>query len=94
MISIVQNLDEERCFLCGSHRNLELHHIMHGTANRRLSTKYGLVCWLCRPHHTGRIGVHQDPILNEKLEQTAQRAFEAMYGHTEWMNLFRKNYLK
>ena len=93
MISIVQNLDDERCFVCGSRRSLELHHIMHGSANRRLSTKYSLVCWLCRTHHTGSIGVHNDYKLDEKLKQTAQKAFEEMYGHGLWMETFRKNYL-
>ena len=93
MISIVQNLDEQRCFVCGSHRDLELHHMMHGNANRRLSTKWGLVCWLCRTHHTGRFGVHNDIELDNKVKRAAQTAFEVMYGHTLWMETFRKNYL-
>ena len=93
MTSIVQDLNDERCFVCGSVRNLELHHIMHGTANRRLSTTWGLTCWLCRTHHTGRLGVHTDPILNERLQKEAQRAFEKRYGHSKWMMIFRKNYL-
>ena len=93
MISIVQNLDEKRCFLCGSHRDLELHHIMHGSANRRLSTKWGLVCWLCATHHRGRFGVHNDIVLDERLKRTAQKAFEELYGRSKWMEVFRKNYL-
>lgn len=91
--SIVQDLEEERCFLCGSRRNLELHHIMHGTANRRLSTKYGLTCWLCRAHHTGVFGVHNNAWLNRQLQQEAQRRFEGKYNHAEWMRVFGKNYL-
>ena len=93
MKSIVQDLEEERCFVCGSHRALELHHIMHGTANRRHSTRFGLVCLLCHTHHTGRLGVHSDPILNERLQKVAQKAFESRYGHVMWMKTFRKNYL-
>lgn len=92
MKSIVQ-AEEDRCFVCGSRRDLELHHIMHGTANRRLSTQWGLVCMLCHTHHTGRLGVHYDPILNERLQKEAQKAFESRYGHTRWMVTFRKNYL-
>lgn len=91
--SIVQNPEDNRCFVCGSTRNLEWHHIMHGTANRRLSTTYGLTCWLCHTHHTGRLGVHTDIILNERLQKEAQKAFEAIYGHKVWMQTFKKNYL-
>ena len=93
MKSIVQDLSEERCFVCGTTRNLELHHIMHGTANRRLSTRHGLTCWLCRLHHTGRFGVHSDAALNKRLQQAAQTAFEKTHSHDEWMKIFGKNYL-
>lgn len=93
MNSIVQDLNDERCYLCGCVRELELHHIMHGTANRRLSTRYGLTCWLCRTHHTGRFGVHSHAELNRKLQQDAQTAFERTHPHAEWMTLFGKNYL-
>lgn len=91
--SIVQDLTEERCFLCGCRRDLELHHIMHGTANRRLATRYGLTCLLCRSHHTGKFGVHSDAELNTKLEKLAQKAFEKTHTRQEWMDIFGKNYL-
>ena len=93
MNSIVQDLSEERCYLCGCVRDLELHHIMHGTANRRLSTRYGLTCWLCHTHHTGRFGVHSHAELNRKLQQDAQTAFERTHTHAMWMRIFGKNYL-
>lgn len=91
--SIVQDLSVERCFVCGSTRELELHHIMHGTANRRLATRYKLTCWLCRTHHTGRFGVHSNPELNRRLQMEAQTAFEKTHSHNEWMKIFGKNYL-
>lgn len=53
----------------------------------------GLVVYLCADHHRGPIGVHNDYIMKERLEKDAQRAFEALYGHLEWMETFRKNYL-
>ena len=93
MKSIVQDLSEERCFVCGSMRELELHHIMHGTANRRLSTRYQLTCWLCHTHHTGEYGVHSEPGLNHMLQAEAQTAFEKTHTHAEWMQIFGKNYL-
>lgn len=93
--SIVQDLSVQRCFVCGCVRELELHHIMHGkTVNRRLSTRYGLTCWLCRTHHTGRFGVHSgNTELNRKLQQVAQIAFEKTHTRSEWMKIFGKNYL-
>lgn len=93
MESIVQDLTVERCFVCGSVRDLELHHIMHGTANRRLATKYQLTCWLCRTHHTGRFGVHGNADLNRRLQMEAQTAFEKKHSHEMWMKIFGKNYL-
>lgn len=93
MKSIVQELAEKRCFVCGGMRDLELHHIMHGTANRRLATKYGLICWLCREHHTGTRGAHNNAELNRRLQQEAQRAFERTHTRQEWMTIFGKNYL-
>ena len=92
MNSIIQT-GEPRCYVCGSMVNLEIHHAMHGTANRKLAEKYHLTVWLCRDHHTGRLGVHSDPIIDERIKKDAQRAFEAQYGHSMWMQTFRKNYL-
>ena len=88
--SIVQDLAAEQCFLCGRTTNLELHHIMHGVANRRWATRFGLLCWLCAPCH--RL-VHCDAMTNKRLQQHAQRAFERTHTRQEWMNVFRKNYL-
>lgn len=91
MKSIMQ--EEPRCFVCGKTQGLELHHVMSGTANRTLSTEYGLVVMLCADHHRGKNGVHSDYALKNHLEQSAQLAFEQVYGHTKWMEVFRKNYL-
>ena len=93
MKSIVQDLDQGRCFLCGRTQNLELHHIMHGTANRRLATLYGLTCLLCHTHHTGKFGVHNDAELNRQLQMIAQTAFERTHTRQEWIKIFEKNYL-
>lgn len=34
--------DEKKCFLCGTTLNLERHHVLHGTAMRRIADKLGL----------------------------------------------------
>ena len=89
--SILQR--EKRCRICGKLTDLQLHHVMSGTANRKLSDKYGLVVWLCMEHHTGPNGVHMNRKLGDSMKGLAQIAFEAMHRHAEWMDLFKKNYL-
>lgn len=42
----------DNCFVCSS-PYVEVHHIMYGTANRKLSDKYGLIVPLCQEHHRG-----------------------------------------
>lgn len=90
-VSILRN--EKECYVCGGMRDLEQHHILSGTANRKLSEKYGCWVWLCHDHHTGPRGAQYDKALNLRLKQEAQQAFEALHGHEQWMQIFRKNYL-
>lgn len=92
MNSIIQD-GEPRCYICGATQNLEVHHAMHGTANRKLADRYQLVVWLCADHHRGRLGVHSDYVTDERIKKAAQLAFEQRYGHTMWMRTFRRNYL-
>lgn len=92
VISIMQE-GEPRCYICGTTQNLELHHAMHGYANRKLADRYHLVVWLCADHHRGKIGVHNDIVTDERIKRDAQFAFEQIYGHSAWMRVFRKNYL-
>lgn len=73
---------------------LELHHIFMGNPNRKNSEKYGLKVWLCKEHHTGNTGVHQDIKLDLALKRMAQREFEKKYGRSEFMRVFGRNYLE
>ena len=90
--SIMQQGDP-RCFLCGRRTELERHHVMAGTANRKLSEEYGLWIWLCRSCHTGTEGAQYSRGKADSLKRLAQIAFEARHGHNAWMETFRKNYL-
>lgn len=55
-----QLLNEQGIFKQLTPYNLEEHHIMHGTANRKVSERYGLKVYLCIPHHrTGDNAVHR-----------------------------------
>lgn len=92
MKSIIQ--DEKECFVCGTTLNLQDHHIIYGTANRKNSEKYGLKVWLCQEHHTGGTGVHFNKDLNLHLKKLAQEQFEARFGGKEaFIRVFGKSYL-
>ncbi len=89
--SIVQNKRE--CLICGTIYDLELHHIIYGSANRKLSDQYGLVCYLCRRHHTGDAGVHFNKNMDDKLKKYAQEKFEEVYGESKnFVEIFGRNY--
>lgn len=80
--SIMSNIKE--CFICGSIQDLDKHHCIGGTANRRLSEKDGLWVYLCRRHHTmSNEAVHQNEEQNRKLKQKAQEKWEETYGSRE-----------
>lgn len=90
--SIIQ-IDKEQCFLCKGQATEE-HHCIHGTANRKLSERYGLKVYLCANcHRIGNLAVHKNFFTDLKLKQIAQKAFEIRYGHEKFMEVFKKNYL-
>ena len=93
--SIIINPEHMECAVCGKNRDLEWHHVVHGTANRKISDKYGLTVWLCRDCH---YGLHFRPLdrwreVDLQLKEVAQKKFEDIHGHDKWMELFKKNYL-
>lgn len=91
MKSILQE-DTDYCFVCGRY-GTEVHHVFFGTANRKLSDKYGLTVGLCYNHHRGNSGVHQNRELDLKLKRMAQRAFIKEYPDNDFLAVFGRNYL-
>lgn len=92
MKSMIQN--EKECFVCKTIYNLHNHHIFYGTANRRLSEKYGLKVWLCGNHHNlSNEGVHFNRKLDLYIKKIGQAAFEKTHTREEFMKIFGKNYL-
>ena len=89
--------DLEHCYLCEIEHKKKAtnkHEAFYGTADRKLSMKYGLVVPLCDQHHTiGNLAVHNNYFTDIKLKQIAQKKFEEKYGHEEFMKIFKKNYL-
>ena len=85
--------DMEYCLVCGS-PYVEIHHVIYGTANRKLSDKYGLVVPLCSEHHRGNTGVHHNKKLDLFLKKEAQRKYEQEYGNGKgFREIFGKCYL-
>ena len=85
--------DMEHCFVCGS-PYIQIHHCIYGTANRKLSDRYGLIVPLCQEHHTGRTGVHQNRGLDIHLKKLSQKRFEAVYGaNISFRDVFGKSFL-
>ena len=89
--SIIQ--EKKECFICGTTYGLELHHCIFGSANRKLSDKYGLTIWLCHEHHTGDSGVHFSKALDDQVKKLAQERFEEVYGGDKsFVEIFGRNY--
>lgn len=99
--SIMQNKNIGQCYLCRLLHNdysikpvREEHHVMGGTANRRLSEKYGLKVYLDPDHHrNGSEAVHKNAEVAELLHKEAQKAFERTYPDLDFQIIFGKNYL-
>ena len=66
--SIMHRKEDRTCYLCmllrddyNAREDLQEHHAMPGTANRRLSERYGLKVYLCIGHHlVGPDAVHNN----------------------------------
>lgn len=90
--SIMQS--EEVCYLCGSYRYLETHHVIYnGVSQRKKSEHYGLKVRLCGDCHRGNDGVHTNKEKREALCIDAQIAFEKKYPTLSFREIFGKNYL-
>lgn len=97
----MHNKQDRTCYLCillngdyAVRSNLQEHHVMSGTANRRLAERWGLKVYLCLQHHTaGSYAVHNNADIQRRLQQKAQEIFEAQYSHQLWMREFGRNYI-
>jgi len=93
MDSIIKDDEEYKCYICGSYRMIECHHIFGG-ANRKNSEKFGLKVHLCKfCHNTPPNGIHFNREAEVRLKQIAQREFEKTHSREEFMKIFGRNYL-
>lgn len=70
------------------------HHVIFGSANRKLSEKYGLKVYLCLEHHEeSKEAVHKNAEIALILKKEAQKCFEEHYPNLSFLKIFGKNYL-
>ena len=81
-----------KCYLCGSYRNIEKHHVFSGPY-RKASEKYGMTVDLCASCHRGPQGVHQNAELNKRLKAGYQGKFEETHSREEFRRIFGKSYI-
>ena len=93
--SILQDLEERTCYVCGSKRDIHIHEVFFGSADRKKSIKYGCCVCLCAKHHNmSNEGVHFNKELNLRLKQEMQLEFEKKYPNLDFMKIFHRNYKK
>lgn len=64
---------------------------MAGVGNRKIADKWGVWVWL---RHDIHMELHdKNKEIDYQLKRDAQRAFEKLYSHEKWMELFRRSYL-
>lgn len=92
--SILQG-KEKYCWVTGA-RNvpLEKHHVLFGKYYK-IADKNGFWVYLIPELHRGTNGVHgkNGHVLDQRLKQEVQRAFEKEYGHEAWMELVGRSYI-
>ena len=85
--------DREGCYVCG-YPYTEVHHIFSGTANRKLSDKYGFTVRLCHYHHNGPPdGAHFNRDFDLKLKRLAQSEYEKTRSRDDFIREFGKSWI-
>lgn len=105
MKSIMHNKADRTCYLCmalhGDYSEqtvLEEHHAIYGHGRRALSTKYGLMVYLCPRHHKDSPeSVHGNTIgmsfVGEYIKRMAETVFMKVYPSLHFREIFGKHYL-
>lgn len=91
MKSIIQDPNEEVCFICGQYGE-QVHHVMHGTANRKLADKDGLTVKLC---HTCHMNLHDKGNFDKELQRIAQAKWMEHYNKSadDFLKRYGKSYI-
>lgn len=91
--SILQE-EMNECYFCGTTKNLHIHEVFYGTANRQKSIRYGCCVSLCATHHNlSNISVHFNKDMDLNLKRSMQKRFIEVYPNIDFLKTFGKNYL-
>ena len=91
--SILQE-EMNECYFCETTKNLHIHEVYFGTANRQLSIKYGCCVSLCAIHHNlSDMSVHHNREMDLALKKIMQKKFIQVYPDLDFIKVFGKNYL-
>ena len=91
--SILQN-EMNECYFCGTTKNLHIHEVFFGTANRQKSIRYGCCVSLCAIHHNlSNNSVHFNKEMDLNLKRTMQKKFIEVYPNLDFLKIFGKNYI-
>lgn len=85
--SAIQN--DKCCYIC-RRNDVERHHCLHGSSNRKNADKYKLTVWLCHEHH---MQLHRERELDLFFIRLAQVTFEKTHTREEFIAIFGKNWL-
>ena len=92
--SILHNLKDRTCLVCGTNQNIHIHEVFYGSANRKKSIQYGCCVCLCAKHHNmSNEGVHFNKKLDNELKQLMQKRFKEVYPDKNFLKIFGRNYL-
>lgn len=93
MKSIIPGDEPNVCFLCGI-QNIytEVHHALHGTANRKLADADGLTVHLCMNCHRK---LHDQGFGDRYLQEIAEEAWLKVYrgSITDFVKRYGKNFI-
>ena len=89
-------MEMKECFLCGKTCHTEVHHLLFGMGNRKLSDQYHLTVDLCPEcHRTSPRAVHQCAEVANMLRAYGQKKWMDETGGSidDFRRIFGKNYL-
>ncbi len=88
---------DKQCFICGSRKNVEVHHIF-GASNRTKSDKDGLTVYLCSDcHREGRYAAHRDANTAQLLHAVGELMWMVKHpdkGVWDFVARYGRNYLR
>lgn len=94
--SLMSDEDDPFCWVCGTTRDLHVHHCFPGYGSRRVSDEEGCWVYLCGYHHNlSDRGVHFDHELDLEIRRECQRRWEEREdaGHDAFIRRFGRSYL-